>query len=400
MAIGCSAILISWLMLAARWRRFTDDTQLVLHRDNWIWLLTTWILLKCIHEAAHAIACKRHGGRVREMGVILILFAPMAYVDVTSSWRISSKWRRMQVAAAGMYIELLVAAAAIYWWSVTDSPFWSHLAHNIIVTAGLATILFNANPLMRFDGYYLVSDLLEIPNLYSEGAQRLHDAGRWLFFGERAMRPRAQGARGLLITAYGAAAACWRIVVCASLLIAASALWQGAGVALAGIAIAMWLSSILQKTFAELQRRLTEQPAGLARAAGITLVCLAGVGIAWARIPAPGFVTAPGVVEFQDVEVVRSKADGFVQHVLALDGQTVAQGDPIIVLENRELDLRVKDLQLAILQTKLRQRQASDQQRPAASQIEQRNLQAQQEQLAELLLQQEQLHIRARQADV
>ena len=265
MTAGSLLIASSWLTLATQWRRFTDDTRLVLHRDNWLWLLGAWIVLKVVHEAAHAIACKRLGGRVREMGVVLILFAPMAYVNVTSSWRIASKWRRMQVAVAGIYVELVLAAIAIFWWSVSVSPFWSHIAHNLIVTAGLATILFNANPLMRFDGYYLLSDLLEIPNLYSEGSQSVQDAARWLLFGERSTRPRAGGARGVLITAYGVAAGCWRIVVCASLLIAASVLWRGAGVALAGLAIALWLSSTLQKAATELHRRLTEQPHGLAQ---------------------------------------------------------------------------------------------------------------------------------------
>jgi len=149
--------------------RFAASSQGIFAPDNWVWLVACWGALKGVHELSHGLACKRYGGAVREMGVLFMLFAPLAYVDVTSSWRFRARWQRIVVAAAGMYVELAIAAIAAIVWSETDSGWLNNLCYNAVVMAGFTTLVFNANPLMKFDGYYILSDALSLPNLYTNG---------------------------------------------------------------------------------------------------------------------------------------------------------------------------------------------------------------------------------------
>ena len=138
------------MTLCSDWDRFTASAEGVLAPSNWFWLAAAWLMLKVVHEVSHGLACKKYGGSVRETGMVLILFVPIFYVDVTSSWRFRSKWHRIHTAAAGMYAELGAAALALLVWSRVDAGVLNHLLYNIVLMAGLMTLLFNANPLMRF----------------------------------------------------------------------------------------------------------------------------------------------------------------------------------------------------------------------------------------------------------
>ena len=111
--------------------------------------------MKAIHEFYHGLICKRHGGQVPVCGIALILFSPVAFVDVTSSWKFRSKWQRIYTAAGGMYAELFVASLTALLWANSDDGLLSQICHNVIVMASVSTLLFNGNFLMRFDGYYI-----------------------------------------------------------------------------------------------------------------------------------------------------------------------------------------------------------------------------------------------------
>ena len=195
-----------------------------------------------------ALACKYHRGEVRETGLIFILLAPMAYVDVTSCWRFPSRWQRIHVAAAGMLAELLVAAVAAITWAHTDSSVVHHLLFNVIVMASLSTLLFNANPLMRFDGYYILADLVEIPNLATDGNRFLKAAASRIFFGEKQRPLQALGFRRWFVRSYGLAAAAWRLLICVSLVTAASVLLHGAGLVLAVAGVFAWFGVAVMET--------------------------------------------------------------------------------------------------------------------------------------------------------
>ncbi len=136
---------------------------------NWIWLAIVMALTKVFHEFGHGLACKKFGGQCHEMGVMLLVLTPCLYANVSDSWLLPSKWKRAFIAAAGMYVELVLASVAVFVWWFSQPGMINQLALNIVFISSVSTILFNANPLLRYDGYYILSDLLEIPNLRSKG---------------------------------------------------------------------------------------------------------------------------------------------------------------------------------------------------------------------------------------
>jgi putative peptide zinc metalloprotease protein len=123
-------------------------------------------VVKVIHEFGHGVSCKRFGGEVHEMGFLFLCFSPAMYCNVSDAWTLPNKWHRIIISFAGIYVELMIAALATFvWWNSPAQPFVNNMALSLMVVCSVSTVVFNGNPLMRYDGYYVVSDWLEIPNL-------------------------------------------------------------------------------------------------------------------------------------------------------------------------------------------------------------------------------------------
>ncbi len=393
--LGILVILFGVGSVVLHWSEFIASASSVVTAQNWLWMLAAWIGLKVIHELAHGLACKYHRGEVRETGLIFILFAPMAYVDVTSCWRFPSKWQRIHVAVAGMYAELLIAAVAAIAWTQIDSTVVHHILFNVIVMASLSTLLFNANPLMRFDGYYILSDLLGIPNLATEGNRCVRALASRIFFGQSSRPLQDLGLRRWIIRCYGLAATCWRLLICVSLATAASVILHGAGLVLALGGMLAWFGLPLWKLVVQMQQRFHESRPTFIRAAvtGSALAASAFMVLAW--VPWPGAISVPVVVNYSDDSTVRSAAPGFIERVHVQDGQSVEAGQLLVELRNEQLVADQRELELICSQEKVRRRVALDQRDGAAAQIAQRNHQAALERLEETRRRTEGLHIRA-----
>jgi len=121
--------------------------------------------VKALHELGHAYALKHWGGEVHELGLMFLVFLPVPYVDATGSASFGQKWQRALVGAAGIIVELLLSAIALFIWLNAEEGLVRAFAFNVMVIGGVSTVFFNGNPLLRFDGYYILSDLVEIPNL-------------------------------------------------------------------------------------------------------------------------------------------------------------------------------------------------------------------------------------------
>ena len=130
-------------------------------------------------------AVKRWGGEVNEMGITLLVFMPIPYVEASSSATFPSKWQRVAVGAAGMYLELLLAGGAMFVWLYMGPGLLRTLAFNTMVVAGVSTVVINANPLLRYDGYFILADLIEIPNLAPRSYRCLGDLVQRYLFGVR-----------------------------------------------------------------------------------------------------------------------------------------------------------------------------------------------------------------------
>ena len=123
-------------------------------------------VVKVIHEFGHGLSCKRFGGEVHEMGALLLCLSPALYCNVSDAWTLPSKWHRIIISSAGIYVELVIASIAVWvWWYTPSQPYINNMALALVVVCSVSTVVFNANPLMRYDGYYVLADWLEIPNL-------------------------------------------------------------------------------------------------------------------------------------------------------------------------------------------------------------------------------------------
>jgi putative peptide zinc metalloprotease protein len=239
LAAWAAALVVGAYHIASQYDRFSAASMGILAPGNWLLLGACWILLKLVHELAHGLTCKKFGGSVLECGIVFILLTPVAYVGATGAWRLRSKWQRIFTSAAGMYVELFCAAIAALVWSYSPPGMLNHVAYNVVIMAGLSTVIVNGNPLMRFDAYYMLADFLEIPNLSMRGQQYVLYLGRRYLVGIRADCP--EGATRRIVKLYGMLACAWRMLVLVCLLIAAHALVAGAGLILAATAALLWL---------------------------------------------------------------------------------------------------------------------------------------------------------------
>jgi putative peptide zinc metalloprotease protein len=235
-----------------------------------------------------------------------------------------------------MYVEFAIAALAAVVWSRTSVPAVMFTCHGIIVAAGVSSLLFNANPLMRFDAYYILADLLDIQNLYSDGRLSARAFLRkWFLAMDTPQRSRS-GHHGWIVLVYGLAASMWRVVVSCSLILGAATLFHGAGLVLAALGVFFWFAMpILQLSKFVMTGNASGKPAGgrLVAALGCTIGAAAAIWLC----PVPGGVSAPAVVDYEPKYELRAESAGFVRRVFVDTGQSVQAGQVLLTLESDEL---------------------------------------------------------------
>lgn len=382
-SIWCVIVISGLYQVVVNANRFSTEASGVLAVSNWALLLIVWIVLKVIHELSHGMACKHFGGRVNEAGVIMILLVPIGYVNATSSWGFSSRWQRIYTASAGIYAEFFVAAVAAWIWAGSEPGLLRAICYNTIVIASINTLLFNANPLMKFDGYYVFSDLVRIPNLYLEGVTytkylaRRYLLGLPIRFTSRTMR------EDIVIRVYGVASLMWRILVIATLLIAASALFHGLGLIMAFLAIC----AIVVLPGLKFLRYLVfgnqyEKPRVFRFVTMISLVVLviyAGLfSYKWDQS-----IAAHGLVEFASIKEYRTIHPGEIQAILVEDGEAVFAGQTLVELSNPDLVVQVATKRNALEKIRLERKALLRQNKLAAYQATKERETAARDQLVE-----------------
>lgn len=388
-------MVIAGLTLSANWDRFTASSANVISQQNWFWLLIAWIALKFFHELGHALVCHRYGGNIRETGVIIAFLAPLAYVDASSCWSFRSRWQRIHTALAGVYVELIIASLSILAWKWCDSVLFRHVLQNTIIMASVSTLLFNLNPLMKFDGYYVLSDLLQIPNLSTQANNVITELARRIFFGDSSSRPAVIGRQRWILMAYGAVAMIWRLLVTFSLLIMASVLFHGAGLALAALGVCLWFVRPLWGFLRTLNHLRVQHPERLFRASLVSSGLIGVLLAALFGLPSPVMTTAPGVVDFTNGEVVRAETPGFIQSIHVNNGQNVEAGDLLLTLRNEDVTTKRLDLQKQLAQQDLRVQTASGEHNSGALNVFQGTRESLLRQLHECQKQTDGLEIRA-----
>jgi putative peptide zinc metalloprotease protein len=295
--------------------------------------------LKVLHEFGHAYACRRFGAPVTEMGVQMIVMTPCAYVDASSSWKLPGSRPRMVVALGGMYVESFVAAIAALVWAGTQPGFVHDVAFNVVALASIVTVLFNLNPLMRYDGYYLFSDLLGVFNLQQRATRFLGDWVSHLALGSRRPTDRYRTSERWIFGLYGPCAFAYRVLLAFAVTGMVALRWPGAGLLLGSI----FAWSLLLRPLLRLLQQLWNGQENAALRLRSRLVAVGAFVIAplvLGLVPISFSVVAPGILDPRTRESVRAPHSGFVGTVVAGNGQHVQPGDLLCTLRNPEMEMR------------------------------------------------------------
>jgi len=318
-----------------------DQSSGVLAPKNLFYLYACTVFIKLIHELGHGVMCKHFGGEVRKTGVMLMLMTPLPYVDATSSWGFRRRWQRIAVDAAGMGAEFLVAAVALYVWLTTSDPLVNRLAYNVMFIASVSTVLFNANPLLRFDGYYIFSDLFDLPNLYQRATRQLKHLGeRYLFGVKKSVTPAHDSKEETWLTVYGIAAFIYRIFLLAFITYHVAQGFLGLGIAIAAFCVFLYFLVPIGKLFHYMTTndRLERHRKRAFAVTAILVALLIGV---IGFIPLPRSFRAAGVVKPKEETVVYANSSGVVAKLLVKSTNTVTAGQPVVQLSNPELDMDI-----------------------------------------------------------
>jgi len=336
-AVWIGLVAIGLCCVAGRAEAVAGQASEVLDPENLPLLYLCFIGLKVLHEFGHAFVCKRFAGdtgandEIHTMGVMILVFTPIPYVDVSNAWTLRSRWHRVVVGAAGMMVELAAAAVAAVVWAHTAQGTGLHaVCYNLMFVAGVSSLLFNGNPLLRYDAYYMLSDLLEIPNL----AQRSTECVQYLVkrYGWKVLHahnPARSRREAAWLCAYASLSVVYRAFVCVAIVLFVADKLFVLGSLLAAGAVVAWVGVPLGRLAHYL---LVGGEVARVRgwAVGSTLAVLVTVLAAGALIPMPQRARAEGVAEPVRMAVVYAAADGFVRDYLA-SGSTVGAGDQVLV---------------------------------------------------------------------
>ncbi len=345
-------VVTSWLFIAIHFseiRQRLPEFQQFFGWPNLMYLWATLAFAKVLHEFGHGIACKHFGAECHSMGIMLLVLSPTLYCDVTDSWMLKSKWQRIIIGAAGMYYELILAAVSIFVWYNTQPGMINHLALNIFFVSTVTTVIFNANPLLRYDGYYMMADWLEIPNLRAKATKILSQTLAWWGFGIEAPDDPFMPTSGhLWIILFAIASSLYRwFVLFAITLFLYTVLkpynLQSLGIMLAVSSLLSIFSSLGFKFYKMLSVPKQDPMSKLKMTISTTLLvaCFAVIFF----VPFPWYDEAGFYVEPVDIEHVYTTLPGFVEQINVHAGEFVEAQAPLITLHNPELIDRRDDLE-------------------------------------------------------
>ncbi len=344
LAVYVLAMLIGAYVIAANISEFGTHFDHILAPGNLIVLGVVLVLLRAWHELGHAAACKAFGGPCNEIGIMLLAYVlPFPYCDASSASAFPETWKRVVVSCGGMIFETFAAAVAAMVWATAEPGLVRTVAANTVIAAGVTTLVFNANPLLRYDGYYILSDLTGVPNLWQKATQL------WQYLVERGVF-RVPGVRppslrslreAWLIGAFGAASFIYRYFVMFAIVLLVSERYLALGLVIAAIMIFAWGVVPIAKAAAYLFGS-PKLEGRRARALGITGAALSAVVIGLGLIPVSASVYAPATIEPLHRAPLRAPEPGFVDAVLVEPGSTVSAGEPVLVLHNLELSAQLE----------------------------------------------------------
>jgi len=317
--------------------------------QNWLWLALTLAITKVLHEFGHGLACKRCGGECHEMGLMLLVLTPCMYCNVSDSWMLSSKWQRAAIGAAGMYVEIVLASICTFLWWYTHPGMLNYLALNVVFVCSVSTLLFNANPLMRYDGYYILSDLIEIPNLRQKATTIMHrKLGAWLLGLPESPDPFLPQRRQLFFALYSVAAAIYRWFVVLGILWFLHRVFEPYGLKAVGQVIAcialygllvqpLWRLSKFFLVPGSIER--VKKPRAMVSAAVLAVIVIGVCGF-----PLPHYICCDLHIQPRQAAGAYVEFPGKIQQIHVQPGDWVRAGHPLVTLENIDVNIELSRL--------------------------------------------------------
>jgi putative peptide zinc metalloprotease protein len=376
-------VIFAMAQVLPEWETLKSGFDSAIAPANWGWLIVVFIVTKAIHETGHGVICKRYGGQVPEFGFMLLVLFPAPYVDASAAWALPSKWKRMAVGAGGMIFELFVASvAALIWKNSPDGSVVRQVAYNAMFTASLSTILFNANPLMRFDGYFILSDLLEVPNLMQRSMKMLQYLWKvHVFRLKNETPPTGSPAEATILVVYGVAAMVYRVFLFISITLSVMGRLFAIGLVLAVWTGVMWFVLPVGK-FVHWLATGSSIADCRTRVIATSLASFALLFGAIGLIPFDDHRRARGVIESVEDTGVFFGTTGFVQAAHVRPGQFVREGDPLLTCSNDQMVAQLAQLEGQIAEAEATEQRAMGNDQAAAAQIAREQLAALHEQAA------------------
>lgn len=345
MVLWLAILLAGLYALAGEAGNLYNASSGILSPGNLPLLYVAFVLAKAVHEASHAFCCKYYGrqernsGQVHNTGIMLLLFTPAPYVDASSSWAFRSKWRRIMVGAAGVWAELALASlAAIVWAKTSEGAPLHALAYNLMFVASVSTLLFNGNPLLRYDAYYMLCDWLEMPNLASRGQQYVYYLIKRYVWGVKDAAHQAHGAaeKGIFVF-YTLASNIYRLFLLSGILLTIADMAFFVGAILALGALVMWFFVPLGKFIRYLATNADLSRVRF-RAVSTTTAFVLAVAFTAGMIPFPDLFLIEGVIESEIFTRVHAGSEGVLSSILPSETKVEGGNTVLAVLKNPDLE--------------------------------------------------------------
>lgn len=312
------------------------------------YLILMWLcfpVIKAVHELAHGLAVRRWGGEVTQMGITLLVLVPAPFVDASAASAFRHTYQRVMVSAAGIMVELLIAAMALFVWLNTEPGLLRDAAFVFAFIGSVSTVLFNGNPLLRFDGYYVLSDALNLPNLASRSSRYwVYLAQRYLLKIPNAQSPEPSQRERVWLVLYAPAAWIFKIFIGVVI-----TFWVASKSIFLGLAAGLFMlyTTLGQPMYKVLRFAFFSPALGTQRlrarliTTGLAVLVIVAVGI----VPMPSITVAQGVVWLPERAQLRTETGGFIVRLAAQDGERVQPGQLIAVLEDPTLEAGRRELQ-------------------------------------------------------
>ena len=324
------------------WSELTHNiSDRIFGLQNLALLALIYPLVKVVHEFGHAYMVKRWGGEVHEMGIMLLVLMPIPYVDASASLAFMDKRQRMLVGAAGILVEMFLAGLAMLVWVHVEPGAVRAAAFNLMLIAGVSTLLFNGNPLVRFDAYYVLADFLEIPNLGMRSTQYMGYLGKRYLLGiEEAESPAASPGEAGWLGGYAVVSLLYRLLLSVRII-----LFIASKFFFIGILLACWAAvSLVINPLVRISRSLMyDSSLQRKRLRLLTMICLptAAVAVFLFLVPLPLYTVAQGVVWPTDESRIVATVDGFITALPVTNGSRVTPGTVLVQCADAELTAQV-----------------------------------------------------------